>query len=203
MVEGESGMRGSSAGALVDEGPRVWEEYGKDPASAQIAVFGGKPCTLEERRKGLHCGVKTWPKRWEFLHDVSVVEVSRVKAPIANRDVALIKRAIWQVESEVELDGNAVAEDLSKLHIGISDHKLFIAGKPRQEERLQAWLSFLSTISHGIDNLYLALVPSYSQGGPDWQHWREGTAEIQLYLCPSDRSSPVPLGDAITRKEFM
>ena len=160
-------------------------------------VFGGKPRNDSERQSGLHCGVPNW-SRWELLHDVAVVELEWLDAPYAHRKVPIVRRAVWQVESEVARNGTMVAEDFGKLRIGNAENKLFIAARTLQKQNPQGWLEFFGHASFGMDSsVYLALVPSYSAGESDSNQWWQHTADVLLYRCLRDGELPQQIGNAI------
>src|ERR1700722_14799919 len=108
------------------------ERYWQRVEPPRIAVFGGKP------RKGqpgkCPTGVPSW-SRWEYLCDVAVIEIEAIPAGFKNSEstdgkpnaVSRVNKAVWLVESEIEHNRSAIAEDLGKLNITNSDHKLLLA----------------------------------------------------------------------------
>jgi hypothetical protein len=157
------------------------------PAEAGFAVFGGRPS--ENQAEAF--GIPGW--MWEFLHDIAVVEVGSTPAAYQPPEVAFIKRAIWQVESEVAGDGTEVAKDLSKLRVGAADHKLLLARQATQHDP-QPWLDFIGRLCVGMTgDVFLGLMPTYSTEHPlEAQQWRGCTATITLYHSSGFR--PVPGG---------
>jgi hypothetical protein len=173
------------------------EFYSKGPAPRRFAVFGGKPRDESERRSGLHCGVSQWD-RWELMYDVSVVELEWLDAAYANRKVPIVQRAIWLVESEVARDGTQVAEDFSKLRLGKSENRLFIAARTLRERDSRRWLDFFARASIGIDGpVYVGLVPSYSANQRDSEKWLRHTADVLLYRCLPSGASPEQIAGPI------
>ena len=110
------------------------EFYKLQLSQGTFAVFGGKPTQEEPQVRVLPTGVSGWP-RWEFLHDVAVVELAYtdaafardVNSPSGKRQVAVVEKAVWQVESEISGNGTKVAEDASKLRVGFAMNKLLVA----------------------------------------------------------------------------
>jgi hypothetical protein len=167
-------------------------------AARRFAVFGGKPAhgtSPTEVRKGVPSGVREW-RMWEFLHDITVVQLGTSSAPYNKGDVTFAERAVWQVESEVAGNGTEVAKDLSKLRVGAADHKLFIARRVKRTKQHdpQRWLDFIGRMATGIEgDLFLGLMPTYSsaeQERDEAQLWRDCKATITLYRCPIDGSAP-------------
>ncbi len=153
-----------------------------------FAVFGGKPAAEDKRRPDVPSGIPGWG--WEFLYDITVVELGHSPAAFANTNVAFVKRAVWQVESEVAGNGTEIAKDLSKLRVGAADHKLLVA-RPATNKP-QRWLDFIGRISRGMNGkFFLGLMPSYaSTRAKEAQPWRDCRVTITLYRCPSDGSAP-------------
>jgi hypothetical protein len=157
----------------------------------RIVVFGGRPRQREERQAGLQSGISNW-KRWEMLYDVTVAEIEWLNAPYqSGTSVPIIRRAIWEVESEIANSAMEVAEDFSKLRLGKAENRLFVAARTLQPDP-QKWLRFFARASLGMDGpVFLALVPSYAGSAKDRSFWKSGTAaDVLLYRCLPDGSSP-------------
>ena len=143
------------------------EFVGGDPQQPKLAVFGGRP-PADQSKLPNPSEIPNW-QRWEFMHDVSVVEVDWVKAAYRDADVPIVRRALWQVESEVRLNGTAVAEDLSKLIVGQADFKLMIVARTKREDATR-WADFIRRAAQGISaHAYVAEIPTYA--GMPLSHW--------------------------------
>ncbi len=156
--------------------------YAPLSGSRRLAVFGGTPRPGECRASGVPTGIRRW-SRWEFLHDVAVVGWDFTDAPYARdktdpskpRQIPIVARALWQVESEIAADGTQVAEDASKLKISTAANKPLIASFTGQREE-QPWLDFLArTISGADGNRFVALVPNY-KSDRGYAQWRKQPA---------------------------
>jgi hypothetical protein len=180
-----------------------WESY-RDPVEpGRFAVFGGTRGPDEPRANGgptgVPSGVPEW-RRWELLYDVSVVEIARTEAAFArNTRVPFVKRAIWLVESELAKDGTQVAEDLGKLRMGTSCHKLLIAAQTTQANS-KPWIEFISRIATDMaGEFFVALMPTYASDQSESVRWWNRDAAIDLYRCPADgEGPPQPVGCPIT-----
>lgn len=163
--------------------------YGSRSGSRRIAIFGGTPRDEGCKAAGLRSGIRQW-SRWEFLHDIAVVEWETTAAafardPMSSSDglpLPFITRALWQVESELAGDGTKVAEDASKLRVCLAESKLLVASLtiPSRQER---WLDFLIRLMAGMDGeRFIALVPNYgcSRG---YAQWQQQSVPFKLYRC--------------------
>ncbi len=93
----------------------------------------------------------------ELLYDITVCSVGNVKSARHRKDISYVKKAIWQVESELALDSRAAAIDFSKLVLGSAENKMFIG--PLMHDSA-AYLSVLSPIAQTCDgNIYCVLIP--------------------------------------------
>jgi len=163
-------------------------------APDRIYVWGGTPGYDEKKKQGSPDGIKEW-KRWEFMYDVAVVKAILIDAAYAKdgpepKQLPIVERAIWLVESEISENGTEVAIDSSKLRIGRSDHKLFIAKRTNQHDP-QKWLEFLGKALQDIDgDVFLALIPSYASRSRGATDWPNGNVELLLYRCAADGTCP-------------
>ena len=90
------------------------------------------------------------------------------------------------VESELALDGTQIAEDLSKLRMGTSCHKLLIAAQTAQANPKQ-WIEFIHRIAANMTGeFFLALMPTYASAQAGSAHWWNRDAAIDLHRCPAD-----------------
>ena len=148
------------------------------------------------------------------MYDVTVLHVTHVPAAYARdkqnnsnrRPVPVVNRAIWLVESEVSDSGTAVAEDISKLHIGRSENKLFIARETTQNEP-KSWVTFLGQAMEGMQGqVFVALIPTYASGQSAAKHWMHGTVQVRLFTLSKTEGvleeiegvvavAPLPLSD--------
>ena len=140
-------------------------------------MFGGKPAAGDKGRKDVPSGIHGWG--WEFLYDITVVEIGHSPVAFANTNVTFVKRAVWQVESEVAGDGTEIAKDLSKLRVGAADHKLLVARPTTNKPHL--WRDFIGRIAKGMKgDFFLGLMPSYASKLPEARLWRDRKVTITL-----------------------
>lgn len=158
----------------------------------RIAVFGGRPRPGESKGNGVSTGIPKW-SRWEFLHDVAVVEWELTAAayakdrgnPLEPRSIPIVTRALWQVESEMAGNGTQVAEDASKLRVCTAANKLLIASFTGQRDQ-RPWLEFLARTMSGTDgNHFIALAPRYGDER-GYAQWKTRLARLDLYRCGSE-----------------
>ena len=64
----------------------------------------------------------------ELLFDVAVCETEETKSIDKGRALMFVSRCLWLVESELASDSREIIIDLSKLVMGSSEYKLFVAG---------------------------------------------------------------------------
>jgi hypothetical protein len=129
---------------------------------------------------------KNWRRR-EYLYDVVVAEAASLKAPKAAKEIAVITRCLWQVESEVGLDATLVADDLGKLVLGAATSKLLIVAAPRAEENMNSWMDFIAKAGRYVPgNFFVAVIPTYSTIGTAHHAFLDGTASIQFYTGVGD-----------------
>jgi hypothetical protein len=180
------------------------EMYPSHCGSQRIAVFGGTPRPMQRKEGGVPTGIPGW-SRWEFLHDVAVVEWEMTEAAFARdltspsdkRPVPVVTRAIWQVESELAGDGTKVAEDASKLRVCLADNKLLVASFTGRIEQ-ERWLNFLARTMSGTDgSRFIAIVPNYGRT-IGYEQWKQQSVPFKLYRCgpnPGDVDSLLCSGE--------
>jgi len=111
----------------------------------------------------------------ELLFDIAVCRVSRAKSPVHARELHLVSRSIWQVESEFAKNGRQALFDFNKLVMGDSIHKLFIAPlvSPVSE-----YLELLEAAArHCTGTLFVAMVPHPS----DWSDYHASDISLVKY----------------------
>ena len=108
------------------------------------------------------------------------------------RPLRVVKREIWQVESELAGDGTKVAEDASKLRVGLAENKLLVACLTKQKAQ-DRWLNFLDHLMAGTDGArFIALISNY--GRPrGFAQWSEPTVPLKLYRCGPNVGEREPL----------
>lgn len=163
------------------------------PESRRFAIFGGKPEPKADSKavgQGFPSVVPGWKMR-EFLYDIAVVEIDHTQFPYKKGNVAFVKRAVWQVESEVARNGTEIAKDMSKLCVGAADHKLLVARQTTQTKQ-QGWLDFIGRVAKGMaGDFFLGLMPTYSSNCPDEARaWFDREVAITLYRFLGDGSAP-------------
>lgn len=109
-----------------------------------------------------------WLGRSEFLHDVAVFELRErpAKGPRTRKGIPVLKRTIWQVESETAKSDIEVAIDFNKLTAGSAENKLILVRQPRTGERTtinQVCDYVLDMSEHCAGNLFLAFIPGYGR----------------------------------------
>lgn len=62
----------------------------------------------------------------EYLYDILVCKIGKVKAAKQNKELKFIKEVFWLIESEFKKDSHAAIIDFNKLVIGNSKFKLFV-----------------------------------------------------------------------------
>jgi hypothetical protein len=165
------------------------DQYQNEPT---VKVFGGKPGASPD---AISTSIKGWMR--EFLYDAIVVEVDETPAPFKKgRNIKFIKRAIWQIESEMANNGSEVAKDLSKLRVGSADNKLLLVRETTQADGPRRWLDFIGQLVAGMEgNIFLGLMPTYSSKWPDEaQQWRDCVVAINVYHRPDIGSRLGPIG---------
>lgn len=159
-----------------------------------------------ERQEGVAvlskaCEDKLWHRN-EFLHDVAVVERVFIKSAYLEREIPVLRRSLWQVESELAGDGREVAIDLSKLIAGSAEAKLLIVRRPvdRQVDGQTLVREFVKQAwGDGSGHLFLAFLPAYSGRHPHVaEHWAnpDKPLPVDLFHCAPDAAdngwTPIP-----------
>jgi hypothetical protein len=107
--------------------------------------------------------------------------------------VAFVRRAIWQVESEVANNGSELAKDVSKLRVSVAENKLLIARQTTQADP-KYWLSFIGRLVEDMTSpVFIGLMPSYSSKPKlrsEAEKWHDCTVTIELYRRAADDSVP-------------
>ncbi len=154
-----------------------YELFRGRPDKPRIAVFGGKPPKDAPDSRNPH-GFHQW-HRWEFMHDVSVIELKWIESAYHEILVPVVKRVLWQVESEVSTNGTQVAEDLSKLIAGVADYKLLIVARTTQPDPVP-WAQFHERAAEGITGTaFVAEIPTYAR--KDIRDWcQDAKSKIEV-----------------------
>lgn len=72
----------------------------------------------------------------ELLYDIAVCQCEETKSIVKGKRLPFVRRTLLLVESELQTDNSrAIVVDLSKLVMGCSEKKLFVAGLPLGEFR--------------------------------------------------------------------
>jgi hypothetical protein len=95
----------------------------------------------------------------ELLFDVCVCEVGRAPSAKGTKQIAYVKRGIWQVESEFAKDTRAAVLDFSKLVLGSAPNKLFIGPALKGKEAEGFTRALLPVAQCCSGRVFLALVP--------------------------------------------
>jgi hypothetical protein len=134
--------------------------------------------------------------RYEFLHDIAVLEVDKTSAAYRQGiDIPRVRKCLWQVESEVVLDGTGVGLDVGKLVAGSAVSKLLIAAAPSERRDRQKWVKFVEELVKYLDgNFFLGLIPTYSNKDGLPRLWKEGEACVDFYVLRNgvlEREAPI------------
>lgn len=73
--------------------------------------------------------------RHELLFDVAVCQVKQTVSIQNDEHLYFVDKCLWLVESELANDSKEIIVDLSKLVMGFSEMKLFVAGVPLSKGR--------------------------------------------------------------------
>lgn len=108
----------------------------------------------------------------EFLHDICVARTDYTGAARHNTCVPVMKRVLWQVESEFNSDTREAAKDFNKLIAGRADRKLFVGPynghSPQASSAACAYRNVLREIRNAAEQgceeeWFLGLVPHPSR----------------------------------------
>ena len=81
--------------------------------------------------KGMKDRDKDFEERKELLFDVSVIQCKETASFVNSKKIRyFVNKCLWLVESELSPSSKSVIVDLSKLVMGSSKRKLFVAGVP-------------------------------------------------------------------------
>ena len=115
----------------------------------------------------------------EFLHDICVARTGVARVPRHDTDVPVVKRVLWQVESEFDSNTRETAKDFNKLIAGRADRKLFVGPYKGNTWQAQAaarsYRNVLRDIRAAADQgreeeWYLGIVPHPEQWKCDESH---------------------------------
>lgn len=93
----------------------------------------------------------------ELLYDVLVCETKSIESS-KGENLVVIKKAIWQIESEFAKDTRQALFDFNKLIIGAADNKLFIGSFVAEKNRAKYMSTLLEAAANCSGNIYLALL---------------------------------------------
>ena len=75
----------------------------------------------------------------EFLHDICIARTHTVCAPKHKKDLRIVTKVLWQVESEFSSNSREAVKDFNKLIAGSAENKLFVGPyKGRSSQANQA-----------------------------------------------------------------
>ena len=129
-------------------------------------------------------------RRSEFLHDITVVRRDLVPSPYRAVRIPIIRRVLWQVESELSGDGRQVAVDLSKLIAGSAESKLMVVRLPTGNQmdgfaNVKAFLEEAFETCEG--HLFVAFLPPYASRHSGLNLWRNpGALGVRLFAREQD-----------------
>lgn len=101
----------------------------------------------------------------ELLFDIAVCRICETKSFNSATARPFVAECLWQVESELKPDARSIIKDLSKLVMGCSKRKLFVAGVPclnasKRNKRECAVLEMCSTLADRCGAfLYFCFIP--------------------------------------------
>jgi hypothetical protein len=144
--------------------------------SRKITIFGKPLKSAPELPK-----VKIPYNRGEYSFDIAVIQMSTEDAPYKKRDVPVVVRHLWQVESEMGNSAPQLSEDMGKLTGGNAPCKLCVTLIPRQRDAGAAWRNFIEKAArHVSGTLFVVMMQSY-KGEKGRQLWLKGTPEMQIF----------------------
>ena len=146
------------------------KKYAADP---KIRVFW-KQSDSNRRAFGLN----------ELLHDVVVVECEETISPRHKARIPYVKSALWQVESELELNGRSAVMDFNKLVLGSAQNKLFVGPITSDPGSFRESLAPIAQACSG--NVYAAFIPAPNQWykrSPEVSVWKYRDSNWKPYEC--------------------
>jgi hypothetical protein len=129
----------------------------------------------------------------EFGFDVLVVETDGdVPTPVHKKPMPVFGRPLWQVESEMDVNGFEVGKDLGKLVAGAAANKLLVT---RFRNDVATFNNYLIRLSrHSTGALFVAYLPSYSRLDKGIHVWTTAGAKVPVDVYElSSGSSPPPM----------
>ena len=97
----------------------------------------------------------------ELLYDIAICQCEETKSIVKGKSLPFVKKSLLLVESELQTNNSrAIVVDLSKLVMGCSEKKLFVAGLPLGEFRKDRGCERMR------DVLEMCKEPAFSCGEP-------------------------------------
>lgn len=131
----------------------------------------------------------------ELLFDVAVCQCGKTKSFHKGVSLPFISRCLWLVESELQTNNSrAIIVDLSKLVMGSSEKKIFVAGLPnfrgdREKKRIDNVLEMCKEPAlHCGEQLYFCFVPHPAI----WDDPDVGEYEPSVWRLKGDCWIPAP-----------
>ncbi len=93
----------------------------------------------------------------ELLFDVAVVEYDTVNSGASGKELAVITKGLWAVESEMAKDKREAMYDFNKLVLAESENKLFVG--PRVADEADYLRVLGACARHCNGRVYVALIP--------------------------------------------
>lgn len=156
--------------ALHDAFSQVYAPHADD-ACGRVRVFSRtKPSEIVANGKAV----------WEVLHDVLVAETVVLRSAGNREDLVLIRRPIWQVESEIHVSSREVGWDLSKLCAGGAPFKLLITSERANRMAFDRFINGALTPSGGT--VFVAYIPSYAPSTVGFARWFRGSARRPTFM---------------------
>ena len=133
----------------------------------------------------------------ELLYDIAICQCEETKSIVKGRSLPFVTRNLLLVESELQTNNSrAIVVDLSKLVMGCSEKKLFVAGLPLGEFRKDKGCERMR------DVLKMCKEPAFSRGEPLYfcfiphpEVWTEPDVheyEPSVWRLKGDRWVPAP-----------
>lgn len=101
----------------------------------------------------------------ELLFDIAVCNTEETESIHQGKELRFVSRCLWLVESELANDSRSIVVDLSKLVMGCSEFKLFVAGvplldTPRRNHRENKILKMCGKVADRCSGtLYFCFIP--------------------------------------------